>query len=379
MININYETVSEVRVDYLKVVFTLPKVTMQTIENDKTLEYIINLLGYSIYNITKKENYGRYGYKQTIQLGEYINIYLFGAKNKENKDTFLLEMKGEACSEYNDKGYEWKYLLDFCFNQGYKFTRIDIAVDVIDDNYINIDNLFNKVTLREFYTPVFRKCELYDSFNISDNYTLGKTITYGSRTSEMMLVIYDKKAERKVRNSNALIFAKSWTRIETRFQKGKADNFITEWRSINYENLGVLISQILNYTIKFTEPSKNKVDNTYKYFNQRDWRPCEWWNNFINTTKKLKIKPTQSLEKTIVKNKGWLEASASRVLSRVLVAKPNDFIDFLFYLLDKGKDTLDNSDLVSINNYRTELKLDPISFNDMYESLNEFKDTIIKL
>jgi DNA relaxase NicK len=111
-----------------------------------------------------------------------------------NGEYFHLEFPGLACEALNWDYFKALYdYLDGNFPEKYKFTRLDLAFDHVNftpkqaEEEIknkNIRSLAKRETLEIFETP----------FRTKDNGELGtKTVQFGSRSSQRMIRIYDKR------------------------------------------------------------------------------------------------------------------------------------------------------------------------------------------
>ena len=106
--------------------------------------------------------------------------------------------------------YGWQNrLYDFLKqSQGVKITRLDLAHDDYDGTYLNIDDLNERESNKEFYyfgKPA--RVTWYGDWKYLDRDKLGRTLQIGCRTSDKLLRAYEKGKQLGDKNSE-------WVRLE---------------------------------------------------------------------------------------------------------------------------------------------------------------------
>lgn len=101
---------------------------------------------------------------------------------------------GETATIYSDFGYS--LLLDMldALSEVATFTRLDLAIDDIGCSYYTCDDISRLIENQQVVSR-FKKYDIRNPCSLSDGTEKGHTIYFGSRSSEIMLRIYDKKLE----------------------------------------------------------------------------------------------------------------------------------------------------------------------------------------
>jgi hypothetical protein len=388
-------------IDYLKVVFTLPEFTAgRGLVDVDDYVHLITLLGFDVSEVQFHKK-GISGYQNKLTLGEHIVIGIHGPTNRTGDITHLLELKGQACREIEERNASWEYLLGFCYKNGWSFSRIDIASDLISTDpdeelpftmeTIVFDYLDNQFVSRGFKDSTFMQGKTN-----SDGTIQGRTITFGSRNSQLVLQIYDKKAEQKAKyqgnTSTSMLYqwATHWIRFELRYMKGKANHFVEELLKVGYDELATIHSRSLKNSIEFKYRPGSVPDELWEFFypdkeqrtsknnKQRGrWITKPWWDEYLGHVEGLKIRNQHQLETTVATSKKWRERSLSRnITTFALASDTNQFVDHLVTLLQNGMEKLSDKEKVQIDKYRNELDLPEIS---EYDYKSKIEDIILKL
>jgi hypothetical protein len=127
---------------------------------------------------------------------------------------------GQSLQALASKGIDAERIIRNATDRGAKATRVDIALDIID----------GRTGVRAFETSVRNSSCTTSSktWRVLENGSGGHTLYIGARTSERMVRIYDKKAERasvyeEVQNSN-------WVRCEVELKGDRAKDFMNACR-----------------------------------------------------------------------------------------------------------------------------------------------------
>jgi len=372
---------NNVSIDYLKASFTLPEledgIGLYKID---FYVYLLEILGFQV-NEGVMSDKGLNGFRSRIELGEYILILLNGPQNKTGLPTNMLEMKGSACREFDKRNGDWAILLDFLLMFNCNFTRIDICNDIIEDepgvHYLfDLNILWNKISTYEFHSRGFAKRTLFDSARTKDGTTLGKTITFGTRSSECVLQIYDKKAERTV-VAKEEVWANSWIRFEIRYMQSKANQFVLRYAKQDFKDLQLLFSGLLSELLEFKEPSDYKLRHPTAIVQRRDvWETCPWWNEHLGNVKRIKIQNQHSLETTLITNMKWMRRSVSKALSRIAAADPDNFFNFIYDLINIKKDNIETKDIYMINDFRKIMGMKKYSDEEVLNEIDKISNSI---
>ena len=248
-----------------------------------TVEQIIEFIGLA--NIPFQEIYGFYGYSKRITYEGVSILYDGHAPNMG----IMVDMSGQGCRTFETLGTgDWESVFELIKSEqsekAMNITRLDIAYDdhegILDITKISSD------TEAGNYISRTRNYEVINS-------NKGKTVVHGSKSSGVLIRIYDKAKERGHTDG------RHWVRLELQLRDGNALGFIQNETPIGKKFLGV----VYNY-LRYVVPSKTDT-------NKRRWFDTAYWQNFTKSTKKIRIyqKPgieynEKSLEAFVLRNSG---------------------------------------------------------------------------
>ena len=210
---------------------------------------------------------GLMGYKKRMW-GNYAQILYSG--NVGMRTHIILSAKGVRAYEVNNKA---ENLINMLTHEDISFTRIDLALD-IKDGSIEFKKLLEYLNKNQIVTR-FKKYKYVVEKQIEDTgqVTLGETIYFGSRSSNIFIRIYDKAKQMKQEEDN-------WIRIEIVYKDDHA-NALALYIAQGKQNLGVLFSKTLNNYIRFVEKSNDS--------NKRRWKTADFWARILEDSGRLKL------------------------------------------------------------------------------------------
>lgn len=336
-------------------------------EGKRRLNHFYKLLTYPNFD-ERTEEQKKFGeYKQRVWLGEFISFFFNGCKNSKNLHHSKLEMSGNACRDFIDRGGNWFDLFEFFLTfegkaNGIKPTRIDAAIDVKTNKYFDFDKLI-KYTIDECsYSSPSRDIALTTSKRkLKDKlYCRGRTIYLGSETSAVYLCIYDKLLERRQAGDETDYGTDVWYRIEMRFRDEQAIWFMTEFLKTKDRQD---YSFIMNALYKILDIKE--LDSSQKALRNR--QTVDWWLNFLNDASKAKLndKPIKNI--TLRKKEKYLEVNSGMAITQVLYScsSPMDFFKKIFKIIDLKTDELDPRRLKEINEFRVSEGLEKLTIEDI--------------
>lgn len=224
---------------------------------------------------------------------------------------------------------EFMKVIDRCGH----ITRLDLAVDDIGTNFYSLPEL-HTLFASDLYVSRFRgwkeTCE-------HGKYP-GHTIYLGSRTSAIMLRIYDKQAEqnKKLISANMPPVEHSWVRWELELKRERAQQvvqLILKGEDLAYLTMGILA----NYLRIINDDNERKCRCTVS----------EKWESFITGIGKVSLYCSKQ-EKTIDETKKWLIKQVAPSLAKITEADGGS-IDFLHYLIENGYNRLTDAQLELIH------------------------------
>ena len=222
--------------------------------------------GFNLENFEQLET-GLMGYKKRLW-GNHIQILYAG--NTGMKTHMILSAKGVRSYEVNNTA---ENLICILTHEDVSFTRIDLALDIKDDS-IKFDKLLKYLNKNQIVTR-FKKYKYVVEKQIEEDgqYTIGETIYFGSRSSNIFIRIYDKAKQMKQNED-------SWIRIEIVYKDEHA-NALALYIAQGEKNLGELFSRTLNNYIRFVEKSNDS--------NKRRWKTADFWARILEDSERLKL------------------------------------------------------------------------------------------
>ena len=333
------------------------------------LNHLYNLLTYPNFD-ERTEEVKKFGeYKQRVFLGEFISLFFNGCKNSKNLHHSKLEMSGNACRDFIDRGGNWFDLFEFFLTyegkvNGIKPTRIDAAIDVKTNKYFDFDKIL-KYTIDECsYSSPSRDISLTTSKRrLKDKlYNRGRTIYLGSETSAVYLCIYDKLLERRQAGDETDYGTDVWYRIELRFRDEQASWFLSEFLKTKDRQDYSFIMNALYKVLDIKE-----IDSEQKALRNRP--TADWWLKFLDDSSKAKLndKPIKSI--TLKKKEKYLEVNSGMAITQVLYSckSPVDFFKKIFNIIDLKTDDLDHRKLKQINEFRESEGLEKLNLDEILQ------------
>lgn len=348
--------------DWLQGTFFLNK------KNKSIYDIFFELFGVDINDVLINEKSAHFGYDTCYS---YRNICIFCGSREDMG--YHLYMTGSACRDFEELGLQYDMLFRQLSLYNIHYTRIDISFDDFTGKYFPLKKIRSCV-LKNCVIGKFRSSIQFLKTDLKSTDDVGHTIWFGSRSSDIQFVFYDKLKER-IYNANCEIDLNisSWNRFEMRFKNNYADsivlNFLYNGQFINY-----LYSLINNY-ISFRVPGKDSVRSR--------WKLCSWWSEFLQTTNKVKFQ-SRPVEYDIVKKRSWLMHSCSysafiTMLSDIKDLSTDEVLSrFLFDFLKNGSSNINDLSLQKLNQYRIKNNLVPINRVELDDFIKTIKDVIIQ-
>lgn len=301
-----------------------------TIQKSNVSNVLLLLFGVDIdnENVTKTES-GRFGYNTTYTVYSKMHC-MINTKNEQMGVHVLLS--GSACREY-EQLFSWKYFFDKVTCLTYKFTRIDIAIDMYK-KYFTVNQLRKKIKNGELVSR-FKQSTFIEQLKLEDGTQESSSLKFGSMSSNIYIVVYDKLRERINGGYIVSNSIKFWTRLEIRFKKEHANQFC----DMLYNNDFCFDNFLFNIIYNYLDFKETIIDKT-KYRN-KTWQP---WLDFLHSTEKLKLL-SNAYQTSIQKKKDYAERNLSKLMSMLCIVDN----DFFLKLMKKGLNKIDHNDLSIIN------------------------------
>lgn len=264
---------------------------------------------------------GGLGYKRQI-INNNVRVYFEGLPGMG----ICCSISGKGCRYLEAQGHNlWKLIFRLARSVKINITRIDLALDTSV-------KLINKVR-----QSVDKKKYISKSRNISyickslENETRTETIYIGSRSSELMIRLYDKAVEQKLEDTD-------WERWEIVLKKKKIKEVIP------------LLERGISQTFK---------DILYTYFrplksvesNKSRSEICKWYLDFLGSVKRISLY-SEPKEKTIEDKWLWLEKQVAPTMA--LLSEAFENTDFLGRLAESNYYRIKEKDLQLVRKFKGE-------------------------
>ena len=318
----------------------------------KLLKYLFNIDEDLIFC----EEGGLFGYNVTYS---YRNIKLF-INNKREDMGYHLYCTGSACRDIEDLNIIYLDLFKKIAEFGGHYTRVDVSVDLFTDKYFTIEKIMHCIKNDEVVSK-FHNSSQFIKTNLATGDNAGLTIWFGSRSSNLQIVFYDKLKERECANvpiDNDVTF---WNRLECRFRTDYAteviNNYLLDNKNFNRYYFGIL-TNYLNFC-RYSCTDKNKTR----------WHVYSWWSDFLEDSASIRLYNI-NVEKNLYNVDTWLDRSVSRSLLMCflgVVDKTNVNHKYFDKKLVSAYHKLTTNDINFINDYRLSKGLDTLSDEEIFE------------
>ena len=224
------------------------------------------------------------GYPMDLYFG-HIHIR-YGADNPNFYDDpkkartdmgICLDISGQGCREfesYSQKSWE-EFILDLFRCGGVlgarmSVTRLDLAYDD-HTGLLNIWQMRRDVEARNYISKSTKSMIIWSDDQKID--VQGLTLMIGSRSSPVLIRIYDKAAERGYSHE------KHWIRVELQLRQDRAHEAMK--LLFQRESIGIVASGILRNYCMFAVPTGDS--------NRARWPIAEYWQRVLEGMEKIRI------------------------------------------------------------------------------------------
>lgn len=303
-----------------------------------------------------------------IRVANYTKTYVFDSnviiatggeytRNDKGEETTLIELKGQACREFEARGGNWIELFDELFKLNASCRRIDIALDDFT-GLIKKEQLIKKINWGEYV------CNRKNDPVIEYSANGGFSITFG-KYADKTLCIYNKLSERKAKGIDVL--ATDWMRYETRFKDKTGDLAFNEvYIGLVEDKLDVVAKKLLKGLIEFKK--HNSTEDKSHLCRENNW---SLWEKLCDVKDKIKIVNQYKVETAITKKINWLNRSASKNRILMELTSPLKFNELDGYFVFTHISKLKNREIASINYMRKANGLNEICLEEAQSYLEE--------
>ena len=276
-------------------------------------------------------------------LNGYTDTYTYGHKchmmlNFKREDMGInILFSGSACRDYEET-FDFSELLmkiSRLSDDQYNFTRIDIAIDYFGHDF-TIKTIQNKAD-HGAMTSRFRTYTVLYEASLG-NERIGEQIQFGSKSSDLHIVFYNKLKERlnagyEIKDKNC----NHWVRCELRFRQKQANLLFNEMVK-DLDKTGKIIRGILRHYLSFKVESNG--DKRHRCRNEE----CRWWKLFTDNVPACRLE-SEAIGSNIFRKRRYLDMKLTKLISMLYITDRELFQE----ILDSGVEKINKSDLDVIN------------------------------
>lgn len=314
-----------------------------------SLKETLKILGLDFSEFTLLST-GRFGYRHQLKWNSGSIFIMFSAKSDKITETIKVDKKGgihvmitgQGCRQYSVNGDLLKLVATLYLLPHVNFSRIDLAVDDYKSEIISYDQI-NEAALARNFTSRWSKWDEVNSRQTSTGNFLGRTMYFGSQTSDLFCRIYDKTLERKANSEEEVDVPDAWTRLEIVYRKDRARKLVEHL--MHGLPIGDALRGTLKQYLRFLTPSTDS--------NKSRWPTAPWWENLLQNVESLQLtikKESRSIEDMAA----WVEKQIGPSLAAILKAHEGD-LEWLRQVIAKGAHRLSRRHIDAINIYKGQL------------------------
>lgn len=303
---------------------------------------ILEILKLEKKTFTKMET-GRFGYHSQLKWNEGSLYIMFNAGTDKNENVIEnlpqnvdqmgihVMITGSGCRQYESL-YELKTLLFYLtiLDDKVNFSRVDIAIDDFKNQVIKFSRI-HQAAVKGYFTSRWNKWDEINSRQCSTGEFLGRTMYFGSQSSEIFCRIYDKTLERKAKSEEKTAESATWTRLEVVYRKERARKLIYHIIDQNM-SVGTAIRGTLKQYLRFIKPPQTNDTNKAR------WPSTKWWGQLLDNVEKLQLTSRRE-PKSIDNMASWLDRQIAPTIAAIITAYEGD-IDWLHQIIKNGASRL---------------------------------------
>ena len=288
---------------------------------------------------------GRFGYRRQKKWRQGTIFVMYNhPKGQSDEMGIHVQLTGGGCRDY-EAHHSLPDLLARLVELGgdCNFSRIDLAIDDLDESLLKFDRI-HKAALKRRFTSRWSKWQELNCRQVGSGEYLGRTLYFGSQSSDIFCRIYDKTLERQAKGEpdEQATVPPHWTRLEVVYKKERAAKLAGVIVDGSYP-VGAALRATLNQYIRFVRPAKGDS-------NKARWPSAKWWVRFLAGVDKLSL--SQRIEpKSIEDMTAWLDKQIGPTIAAVTKAKEGE-LDWLYKIITGGKGRLSQRHLDAILQYQ---------------------------
>lgn len=201
-------------------------------------------------------------------------------------------------------------------------TRVDLAIDDVGARFYTLQDLHD-ILYSGCYVSKFRTWK--ELVKYGNRQVKGHTIYLGSRSSDIMLRVYDKQleqSEKALANGDAPVM-NPWVRWELELKKERASQAVS--LLLSGQSVSAVTVGILSNYLRIVDNDNARIDRC---------SVSSVWLAFIDGIAKLKLYRPQPV-KTLDDMKNWLSRQVAPSLASVVLCEGGS-VDYLYKLVEAG-------------------------------------------
>ena len=218
--------------------------------------------GLRVSGVTEFRECGLLGWKQSVLLFPGALLAYGGQLG-----TAYLSLSGAGLRYAAELGVGFRDIIETAAELGCKCRRVDFAFD--DHAVLDLDEVCN-AWLRGQVRTRFDRFQDVRSWN-RDAVSDGRTLYFGSRSSESFVRIYDKALQTGTQGR--------WIRVELELKGDRAHAVLVAWRQLDYAT--TFAAGILDSTISFIDAEASA--------NSTRCPRLSWWDTFLCGVEKCRV------------------------------------------------------------------------------------------
>lgn len=299
-----------------------------TVKNVELEALITEVLHLPVTDFTELET-GRYGYNAQLKWAGGDLAILYNEFMNDDDETveavadpmgIHVVVTGKGCRFYEAVNPLPELIIRLAdLELIHKVTRLDLALDDLDSQFISYDR-FQAAAIAGDFTSRWNKWRETIERRTSDNGYVGRTMYFGSPTSELFCRVYDKTLEQQASEHDV---PAHWTRLELVYRKERANQLATKMRET--QDVGLLLRKTLNHYMRFLSHDTHDV-------NKARWQTADWWDALIGAVGTLQL-TTEASTKTIEEIETWVVKQIGPTLATLMKAHSGElkwFINALY-------------------------------------------------
>lgn len=258
-----------------------------------------------------------------ILYGADMSQYYDDPTKATTKMGICVNMSGSGCRTFETYGSgDWSSLFGYLTRdvfavlddpdisydgyKAYNITRLDLAFDdhegVLDIYQIEAD------TYERNFTSNFKQTEVIRSDDLKTD-IVGLNVQFGSNSSLIKLRIYDKAAERHIKNLH-------WVRSEMQLRGARASNAIKSL--VGGASIGDLYSGIVSNYLVFRVPGND--------LNKSRWEIAEYWIIFLDAARRISLLDSPGMPYNIDHSISWMVKQYGPLISTIYLTQDPGFL-----------------------------------------------------